>query len=78
MLKCLPYNGSLNPIPNNPHSILTDLAKDQEFLNKLHKVVELIYADNKEGFDLTTANNTEYEFLRQLSRKRMIEKYTTQ
>lgn len=61
----IPYDGSLNPIPNNPHSLRADLAADKTFIEKLHKVVEGIYLENKEGFDLTSATNDEYEFLRQ-------------
>lgn len=61
----LPYDASMNVIPNNPHSLQAELAKDEAFLEKLHKVVELIYAENKEGFDLTEAKNEEYEFLRE-------------
>ncbi|MFJ7727877.1 PhnD/SsuA/transferrin family substrate-binding protein [Neobacillus sp. NPDC097160] len=61
----LPYKGNFNPIPNNPHSLKADLAKDKEFVKKLNEIVTDVYIKNKEGFDLTTANNEEYEFLRQ-------------
>lgn len=59
----LPYKATMEPIPNNPHAVTAELAKDAEFVEKLKKVVTNVYLNNKEGFDLTDADNEEYEFL---------------
>lgn len=53
----------LDPIPNNPHSIKTELSTNKDFVNKLYNSVKKIYSNNKEGYDITEANNKEYEML---------------
>ena len=61
----LPYRATMETIPNNPHAVTSELAKDQGFVDLLKKVVTDVYLNNKEGFDLTNANNEEYEFLKE-------------
>lgn len=53
----------LAPIPNNTHSIKSELAANKQFVNKLYESVKKIYRNNKEGYDITDANNKEYEML---------------
>lgn len=53
----------LNPIPNNPHSIKSELYSNKVFVNKLYDSVKKVYSKNKEDYDLTEANNKEYEML---------------
>lgn len=53
----------LDPIPNNPHSIKSELYSNKTLVNKLYESVKNVYSKNKEGYDLTEANNKEYEML---------------
>ncbi len=56
----------LAPIPNNPHSIKSDLASNKNIVNKLYECVKSVYSNNKEGYDITEANNQEYEMLTEI------------
>ena len=53
----------LAPIPNNPHSVKSELANNTDFVNKLYNCVKKVYRENKEGYDITSATNEEYEML---------------
>lgn len=56
----------LAPIPNNPHSIKSELSSNQGLVDKLYESVKKIYSNNKEGYDITNANNEEYEMLAEI------------
>lgn len=53
----------LAPIPNNPHSVKVELASNPDFVNKLYNCVKKVYGQNKEGYDIASAINEEYEML---------------
>ena len=56
----------MSPIPNNPHSVKSELATDKNFVNKLYQCVKKVYSENKEGYDLIDATNEEYSMLANL------------
>ena len=56
----------MSPIPNNPHSVRSELATDKNFVNKLYQCVKKVYSENKEGYDLIDATNEEYSMLANL------------
>lgn len=59
---CLPMN-EISEIPNNPHSLKLELYNNKDFTQKLYDCVKSIYSENKEDYDITTAESKEYESL---------------
>lgn len=51
------------PIPNNPHAIKEELSENKVLVDKLYTIIKKVYTNNKEGYDLVDASNSEYDIL---------------
>ncbi|MEF9951029.1 MAG: PhnD/SsuA/transferrin family substrate-binding protein [Clostridium sp.] len=51
------------PIPNNPHAIKEEISSNRVVVDKLFRCIKKVYSNNKEGYDVVEANNSEYAVL---------------